>query len=92
MTRATEALLTLFATSAVYFSIYAGVIPSSEKFHEQILPFLPWWVLVTFGAYSLGTLGWDVLTFKDKKEKYVELLEQIDEAKAFYEKEGIDLD
>jgi dolichyl-phosphate mannosyltransferase polypeptide 3 len=48
--------------------------------------------LVSFGAYALATLGWGVYTFKDKKLKYEELLVQIDEAKAFYEKKGVSLD
>lgn len=92
MTKITETLLAFFALSAVYFALYAGVIPTSEKVHDEILPFLPWWTLVTFGAYSLGTLGWGVLTFKDKEDKYKELLNQIDEAKSFYKQKGIDLD
>lgn len=92
MTKITETLLAFFALSAVYFALYSGVLPSSEKFHDDILPFLPWWTLVTFGAYSLGTLGWGILTFKDKEDKYKELLDQIDEAKSFYKEKGIDLD
>lgn len=92
MTKITETLLGFFALSAIYFALYSGVIPTSQKIHDEILPYLPWWVLVTFGAYSLGTLGWGVLTFKDKEDKYKELLTQIDEAKAFYKQKGINLD
>ncbi|KAK6454857.1 dolichol-phosphate mannosyltransferase subunit 3 [Scheffersomyces xylosifermentans] len=92
MTKATEALLAVFAVSAVYFALYTGVIPVSEKIHSEILPFLPWWGLVTFGSYALATLGWGVLTFKDKEDKYKELLVQIDEAKQFYKTKGLDLD
>ncbi|CAH2355043.1 putative dolichol-phosphate mannosyltransferase subunit 3 [[Candida] railenensis] len=92
MTKATETILTLFTLSAIYFALYSGVIPSTEKIHSEILPYLPWWCLVTFGAYALGTLGWGVYTFKDKEDKYKELLVQIEEAKAFYKKEGVSLD
>lgn len=92
MTKATETFLTLFALSAVYFAAYTGVLPTSTKIHDEILPYLPWWALVTFGAYALGTLGWGVLTFKDKEASYKELLGQIDEAKAFYKEKGIDLE
>ncbi|CAK7903276.1 hypothetical protein CAAN1_07S06700 [[Candida] anglica] len=92
MTKATETLLTFFAVSAVYFALYAGVIPTSDKIHSEILPYLPWWALVSFGAYALGTLGWGVYTFKDKEGKYKELLVQIDEAKDFYKKKGVSLD
>lgn len=89
MTKATEAALTLFALSSVYFAFYSGLFPSSVKFHDEILPYLPWWTLVTFGSYSLGTLGWDVLTFNDKEEKYQELMEQVQEAKEFYKTNGL---
>ncbi|KAL7665893.1 Dolichol-phosphate mannosyltransferase subunit 3 [[Candida] zeylanoides] len=92
MTKATETVLAFFALSAVYIALYSGLIPTSEKVQNEIVPFLPWWALVSFGAYALATLGWGVYTFKDKKSKYEELLVQIDEAKAFYEKKGVSLD
>lgn len=92
MTKATETALALFAASAVYFAMATGTIPTGEFFQTEILPFLPWWALVTFGSYALGTLGWGVLTFKDKEGSYRELLQQIDEAKTFYKEKGLDLD
>lgn len=92
MTKATETFVAVFAVSAVYFALYSGVIPTSTLIHDEILPYLPFWGLVTFGAYALGTLGWGVLTFKDKEGSYKELLGQIDEAKAFYKSNGLDLD
>lgn len=92
MTKATEAVLTIFALSALYFALYSGVIPTTTKIHDEILPFLPFWALVTFGAYALGTLGWGVFTFKDKEDKYNELRGQIKEAQDFYESKGVSLD
>lgn len=47
---------------------------------------------MTFGAYALGTLGYDVVTFKDKEEKYKELLVQIDEAKKFLKANKVDIE
>ncbi|CAL1198793.1 unnamed protein product [Candida parapsilosis] len=76
MTKATETGLTLFFYSQ-FILLYTGVIPSPVKFHDEILPFLPW-------------LG--IVTFKDKKDKYEELKLQIEEAKAFYKSKGIDID
>lgn len=35
---------------------------------------IPWWLLVSFGAYSLGSLGWGLFTFRDCPEAYQELL------------------
>lgn len=92
MTKATEAAVFFIFIISVYSALVSGVIPVGTKIHDEILPYLPFWGLVTFGAYALGTLGWGVYTFKDKEDKYKELLIQIDEAKAFYKEKGIKLD
>lgn len=92
MTKATETFVALFAVSAVYFALYAELIPTGKLIHDEILPYLPFWSLVAFGAYALGTLGWGVLTFKNKEASYKELMGQIDEARAFYKQKGVDLD
>lgn len=92
MTKATETFLALFSVSAVYFALTSGVIPTPAVIHDEILPYLPFWALVTFGAYALATLGWGVFSFKDKEASYKELLVQIDEAKAFYKSKGVSLD
>ncbi|KAI5955103.1 hypothetical protein KGF54_001664 [Candida jiufengensis] len=92
MTKASETALTIFALSSIYFALYTQLIPSPTIFYYEILPFLPFWALVSFGSYALFTLGWGIFTFKDKKEKYEELKIQIEEAKAFYKSKGIDID
>jgi dolichyl-phosphate mannosyltransferase polypeptide 3 len=43
---------------------------SFDKLTSQI----PWWLLVAFGSWSLGTLGWGLLTFPECPEAYTELL------------------
>ncbi|KAJ8580044.1 dolichol-phosphate mannosyltransferase subunit 3 [Rhizopogon salebrosus TDB-379] len=48
---------------------------------QEVLPVIPWWLLVSFGSYSLWTLGWGVFTFRDCPEAYHELLQEINEAK-----------
>ncbi|KAG1788920.1 dolichol-phosphate mannosyltransferase subunit 3 [Suillus plorans] len=48
---------------------------------QEILPVIPWWLLVSFGSYSLWSLGWGVFTFRDCPEAYHELLQEINEAK-----------
>lgn len=92
MTKATETAVAFFAISSVYFALYSGLLPTTKLVHDEILPYLPWFALVTFGSYALATLGWGVLTFKNKEASYKELLGQIDEAKAFYKSKGLDLD
>ena len=36
---------------------------------------LPLWALVTFGAYSLGSVGYSLLTFRDCPDAHAELLQ-----------------
>lgn len=91
MTKATDSALGLFAAAAIYYALNTFT-SSGSMIHDEILPYLPWWALVSFGAYALGTLGWGVLTFKDKEDKYRELLVQIDEAKEFYKSKGITIE
>ncbi|KAG7195854.1 uncharacterized protein KQ657_002239 [Scheffersomyces spartinae] len=92
MTKATQTAVAIFFYSAVLVALYTGVLPSSTKIQQEIIPYVPFWSLVAFGAYALGTLGYDLVSFNDKPEKYRELLTQIDEAKAFYKVKGLDLD
>jgi hypothetical protein len=35
---------------------------------------IPWWLLVSFGSYSLWSLGWGLFTFRDCSEAYEELM------------------
>jgi len=34
----------------------------------------PWWLLVSFGSYSLWSIGWGLFSFRDCEEAYHELL------------------
>jgi len=36
---------------------------------------LPLWALVTFGAYSLGSIGYSLFTFRDCPDAHAELLQ-----------------
>lgn len=47
---------------------------SSNNLMDSILKQLPWWLLVSFGSYSLWSLGWGLFTFRDCPEAYAELL------------------
>lgn len=89
MTKATQAIVFFIAFHVVWFFILTGHIPTSQLFQDEVAPLLPWWSLVAFGAYALGTLGYDLLTFKDKPEKYAELMDQIKEAKADLKTKGV---
>lgn len=75
MTKLQQTLFVFIVVGALYTAVWVKLIPTPELFHEQILPVLPWWILVSFGSFALGTLGLNVLTFNDKPEKYRELVE-----------------
>ncbi|KAI6038988.1 dolichol-phosphate mannosyltransferase subunit 3 [Pisolithus marmoratus] len=77
-------LLTLFSIVPVPF------VDSSVS--EQILPVMPWWILVSFGSYSLWSLGWGLLTFRDCPEAYRELLKEINDAKNELRTRGVSVD
>ncbi|KAF3806916.1 hypothetical protein GCG54_00007167 [Colletotrichum gloeosporioides] len=57
-----------------------------------IITQLPFWALVSFGAYLLARLGYNVMTFNDVPEAHKELMAEIDEAKADLRKLGVDVD
>lgn len=92
MTKATQTLYTFVAITIVYFLLYTGRIPTSSKFQNEVMPVVPFWALMAFGAYALGTLGYDLLTFNDKPEKYKELLQEIAEAKTDLRQKGVTVD
>ena len=66
-------------------------LPQTPK-RSYITLQLPFWALVSFGAYLLGKLGYGVYTFKDQPEAHEELLEQIKLAKADLSKRGVTVD
>lgn len=91
MTKAYETAVYALTFSAIYFALSFGVIPTPEVFSTEILPVLPWWALVSFGCYALFEMGYGVFTLQDKEDKYIELKEQITEAKGFLKSNGVDV-
>lgn len=53
---------------------------------------LPFWSLVSFGAWLLFRLGYGLLTFRDTPEAYAELMDEIKLAKADLRAKGVDVD
>jgi dolichyl-phosphate mannosyltransferase polypeptide 3 len=85
-----------------------GYIPISSKIQDDIVPYvrirascpklrliyvqLPFWALVSFGAFLLFKLGYGVLTFNDVPEAHKELMAQIEQAKKELRAKGVDVD
>ncbi|XP_026581075.1 dolichol-phosphate mannosyltransferase subunit 3-like [Pseudonaja textilis] len=65
-----------------------GSYPLSPSWH-QVLWALPTYLLVTFGCYSLGVVGYRLATFNDCQEASLELQAQIQEARADLARHGM---
>ncbi|KAI5782615.1 dolichol-phosphate mannosyltransferase subunit 3 [Geopyxis carbonaria] len=92
MTRATQTISLLLLVSSLYMAAFLGLIPFPDKIQTEIIPVLPFWLLVSFGAYLLFSLGWGVFTFKDTEDAYKELVQEIDEAKRDLRAKGVEVD
>ncbi|KAI0544944.1 dolichol-phosphate mannosyltransferase subunit 3 [Xylaria curta] len=64
----------------------------TRKENTNTYPQLPFWALVSFGAYLLFRLGWNVMTFHDVPEAHKELVGEIELAKQDLRRLGVDVD
>ncbi|KAF9528122.1 dolichol-phosphate mannosyltransferase subunit 3 [Crepidotus variabilis] len=95
MARAHRVAATVTIVTIAYILTFFGVfsVPLvDEKVAAQILPVLPWWLLVSFGAYSLVSIGWGLLTLRECPEAYNELMSEIAEAKNDLRSKGVTVD
>ncbi|KAI9151543.1 dolichyl-phosphate mannosyltransferase polypeptide 3 [Paramyrothecium foliicola] len=92
MTRAQQTISFALLVSSFYLALYLELVPLPAVIQEQIVPVLPFWALVSFGALLLFRLGWGVVTFNDVPEAHKELMAEINEAKADLRKLGVDVD
>ncbi|KAI8843066.1 dolichol-phosphate mannosyltransferase subunit 3, partial [Chytridium lagenaria] len=53
---------------------------------------VPLWLLVTFGSYSLGSVGYALLTFNDCPEAHRSLVQEIHMAKDDLRRKGVSVD
>ncbi|KAJ7151711.1 dolichol-phosphate mannosyltransferase subunit 3 [Mycena filopes] len=77
--------------SLVFFQ-FLNVPGLDEAAVTQIWPLIPWWLLVSFGSYSLWSLGWGLFTFRDCPEAYEELMREISLAKDDLRTRGLALE
>ncbi|EPQ60273.1 dolichol-phosphate mannosyltransferase subunit 3 [Gloeophyllum trabeum ATCC 11539] len=95
MTRATRFFALSLILVTTYLLAFFSIVPVpffEESVTEQILPVLPWWLLVSFGSYSLWSLGWGLWTFRDCPDAYEELLKEITMAKDDLRSKGVPVD
>lgn len=90
MTKLMEWLFGLSVLGAVWasvtFDLFGLKLP--ETYRQLAWP-MPLYLLVSFGCYSLATVGYRVATFNDCEEAAKELQEQIKEAKEDLRKKGL---
>ncbi|KAM0327531.1 hypothetical protein ACHAQA_005821 [Verticillium albo-atrum] len=92
MTRAQQTISLALLVSSLYLALLLELVPLPSFVQEQIVPVLPFWFLVSFGAYLLGRLGFNVMTFNDVPEAHKELMAEIDLAKVDLRALGVDVD
>ncbi|RPA74536.1 dolichol-phosphate mannosyltransferase subunit 3 [Ascobolus immersus RN42] len=92
MTRAVQTISLFLLCSSVYLAAFIGFIPLPTLVQEEIIPVLPFWALVSFGAYLLFSLGWGIFTFKVKEKEYHELKIEIEQARDDLRRKGVDVD
>ncbi|KAI4751501.1 hypothetical protein E4T44_08196 [Aureobasidium sp. EXF-8845] len=92
MTRATQTISIFLLVSSLYLAFFLGLIPLPAKIQEDLIPYLPFTAIITFGAYLLGKLGYNVMTFHDVPEAHKELMAEIEIARADLKKMGVEVD
>jgi len=95
MTRAARFASYASAIALSYFLVWFSILPVpliATETKDQIIPVLPWWMLVSFGSYSLASLGWGLWSFRDCPEAYSELMHEIQEAKNELRAKGVTVD
>ncbi|KAL7905620.1 Dolichyl-phosphate-mannosyl transferase [Trichoderma velutinum] len=92
MTRAQQTISIGLLVSSLYFALFLELIPLPSLVQQEIVPVLPFWALISFGAFLLFRLGWGVFTFNDVPAAHKELMEEIELAKVDLRKLGVDVD
>ncbi|EPE05924.1 dolichyl-phosphate mannosyltransferase polypeptide 3 [Ophiostoma piceae UAMH 11346] len=92
MTRATQTLSVALLATSLYLSLYLELIPLPAIAQKEIVPVLPFWFLVTFGAIILARLGWGIFTFNDCPDAHAEIVAEIELAKKDLRKLGVSVD
>ncbi|OIW24689.1 dolichol-phosphate mannosyltransferase subunit 3 [Coniochaeta ligniaria NRRL 30616] len=92
MTRAQQTISIALLVSSLYLALYLELVPLPAVVQQDIVPVLPFWLLISFGAYLLFRLGWGVLTFNDVPEAHKEIMTEIELAKTDLRALGVDVD
>lgn len=90
MTKLLEWLFGVSLLGAVWALVTFDLLDLSlPKTYREVAWPMPLYLLVSFGCYSLATVGYRVATFNDCEEAAKELQQQIEEAKEDLRKKGL---
>ncbi|KAI0204452.1 dolichol-phosphate mannosyltransferase subunit 3 [Astrocystis sublimbata] len=92
MTRAQQTVSIGLLVTSLYLALYLQLVPLPKLVQTEIVPVLPFWALICFGAFLLFKLGWNVMTFHDVPEAHKELMGEIELARQDLRKLGVDVD
>ncbi|KAJ4336116.1 hypothetical protein N0V95_008710 [Ascochyta clinopodiicola] len=91
MTRAQQTISIAMLLTSLYLAVFMELVSFPEKIQKEVVPVIPFWALISFGAYLLFKLGWGVFTFNDVPQAHAELMTQIKEARADLRAQGVDV-
>ncbi|KAL5117521.1 hypothetical protein ACEQ8H_004551 [Pleosporales sp. CAS-2024a] len=91
MTRAQQTISIALLLTSMYLAVFMELVAFPEKMQKEVIPYVPFWALISFGAYLLFKLGWGVFTFNDVPDAYAELQAQIAEARKDLSAQGVDV-
>ncbi|XP_053719246.1 dolichol-phosphate mannosyltransferase subunit 3 [Synchiropus splendidus] len=92
MTKLVEWLLGVSLMVAVWALVTFDLLDLKvPPLYREVAWPMPFYLLVTFGCYSLATVGYRVATFNDCEEAALELQQQIKEAQRDLQKKGLKL-
>ncbi|KAK3682310.1 dolichol-phosphate mannosyltransferase subunit 3 [Podospora appendiculata] len=92
MTHAQQTISIALLVSSLYLVLFFELVPLPTIVQKEIIPVLPIWSLVSFGAWLLFRLGWGMITFRDTPEAHAELMAEIQIARADLKSKGVDVD
>ena len=94
-TRAVRVLGVLVSAVLLWLSVMLGWVDAQRYLSPAMLSVvstLPLWLIVAFGAYSLASIGWALLTFRDCPAAFVELEGDIKRSRERLAKKGFKFD
>jgi hypothetical protein len=90
------AVASFLFTSSKYTDMKNSILKTHEGAFisplQETIYYLPWWLLISFGCYSLGTVAYNLLIFRECPNALPELEKDLNEARERLRKKGFKLE